>query len=161
LGIVSALTFDDQNSIRAWINHNGPGPDLDTIFTLDLPEWYDSNLIDTFNITLRGRRASPTRTISLFLKDKDKPTWFDVGSYLQPATNRFFSHTFDIMASGFDLKMFDSDSFFSVAYGCHFKHLKTIGNLSQSPVPEPSTMLLLGAGLACLARFGRKKFLKN
>lgn len=39
-------------------------------------------------------------------------------------------------------------------------HEFAVAGLSTSPVPEPTTMLLLGAGLIGLAGFGRKKFKK-
>jgi len=39
-------------------------------------------------------------------------------------------------------------------------YLTGSGTLGRSPVPEPTTMLLFGAGLLGLAGFGRKKFKK-
>ena len=44
-----------------------------------------------------------------------------------------------------------------VAALSHFEGFSTGG----APVPEPSTMLLLGTGLLGLAGFSRKKFRKN
>ncbi len=42
-----------------------------------------------------------------------------------------------------------------------FDNVRFSNDANNSPVPEPATMLLLGSGLACLAGFGRKKFLKK
>ena len=39
--------------------------------------------------------------------------------------------------------------------------LQSFSGITAEPVPEPSTMLLLGADLVGLAGFGRKKFFKK
>ena len=43
----------------------------------------------------------------------------------------------------------------------HRGDLQSFSGITAEPVPEPSTMLLLGADLLGLAGFGRKKFFKK
>lgn len=164
IGTASALSFDRHDDTDKLIEYYGTGPDTRTIFTFDLPSWYDSTLVDVFNITLLGDwyYGFNSSTIELFLRDEDGPTWYLAGS-VNPAgwAGYSFSHTFNVIASSFDLAMFDSDSSFSVAYGCKFRHDKTLVHIEQHSVPEPATILLIGTGILGLAGCTRKKFRKS
>jgi len=77
-------------------------------------------------------------------------------------TEYWISTTFDFT----DTPLFDQHIITFLSDQTHWDGWNTYGQVAISsigvePIPEPSTMLLLGAGLLGLAGFGRKKFFKK
>ena len=55
----------------------------------------------------------------------------------------------------------DFSNMVDISTGGPFNHLFRVSSSALTPVPEPTTMLLLGSGLIGLAGYGRKKFFKK
>jgi hypothetical protein len=154
--MASALSFHDSATGTDWINTNSSGPDTRYTYNLDLPSWYDSDLATKFDLTLTGHGDNSRKAIDFYVSVDDKSSWTMVGSYNAPR-GVSFTETLDIL--GYK-GLFDGHDNFDVAYGCHYWHDMTEVNIEQNPVPEPTTLILLGSGLVGLAGFGRKKFKK-
>ena len=79
-----------------------------------------------------------------------------------PNTPQDITYIFDNSEIGY-FNSFAADGFWGTAFDpdCHYWNDGVTLYVETSPVPEPATMLLLGTGLAGLAGFGRKKFLKR
>lgn len=152
--MASALSFHDSATSTDWINTNLTGPDTRYTYNLDLPSWYDSNLVTKFDLTLTGHGDNSFKDIDFYVSVDDKSSWTKVGSYDAPWQTPF-KETIDIL--GYK-GLFDGHDHFDVAYGCHYYHDITEVNIEQNPVPEPATMLLLGSGIFGLAGVGRKKY---
>jgi hypothetical protein len=106
--------------------------------------------------------------ISVVSRDTDSSVSFEnvylgselLGNFGGPGWNNWTVTDIDL-SSGF---MLTGDIILSGPFSASQELSKVevlVGSGSPAPVPEPTTMLLLGTGLAGLAGFGRKKFKKN
>ena len=142
---------------------------------------YDTNIseLSKFDITLYGYGDNSASPIDIYLSFDDKATKTMVASY-NVGLSQPFILKLDILSnkllyafpasavfadkgslSNISLNSFVGVDYFWVGYGCHFYHDKTEVDVQVSPVPEPTTLYLLGLGLVGLGILGRKKFKKN
>ncbi len=164
-GAIVILDYDSDgifeytyNANHDYVSHEGNQyMDWSSIFTLYLPESYDSSLVTVFTITLHGSDAdNTTQTIELYMNDGgDSSNYTDIGGKSIPNNNPF-SIQWDVFQSGFDLSSLDGDSYFNAGYGCHFYHDSTTVHIEQSAVPLPAGIFLLGSGILGLLGIRRK-----
>jgi len=141
------------------------------------------NDVSSFNITLLGHYDNSSSPIDIYLSFDNKATYAKVASYNVPdqGPTSYFNLQLNILTGdllykfpasggtyvdvgnlmgGIDKYDFVGLDSFWVGYGCHFTHDKTEVDVQVSPVPEPSTLLFLGAGLIGVGILARRKFKK-
>jgi len=85
--------------------------------------------------------------------------FFDSGNIPISASNLYDYYLGDLSGYGPDISIAIEAREYVDQYGMANRS-RYYASASESPVPEPTTMLLLGAGLVGLAGFGRKNFKK-
>jgi hypothetical protein len=137
---------------------------------LDLPSWYDSDYVTSFDITLTGDGDNTDGyPINVFLGFDGHSSYTEVASHdveqgipftliLDIDDNALWYNGTKVGSlSNVSLGDFDGKGSFSVGYACHFWHRSTELDISQ--VPIPGAVWLLGSGLVGLVGL-RKKFNK-
>ena len=181
-----ALTFDYTHDAdpNVWINNDDYAPDANNWYQLLLPDWYDSTEVTVFTIDFYGYGDDSTKSIDVWADlgagSPGKIVGYDVQNGRRPFVLRMdlvngdlyrnyqqsdstwtgFIDTSAALSSWPSLADFDGLGSFLIGYACHFYYDKTSLHIEQHPVPEPSSMLLLGFGLVGLAGV-RRKFLRH
>ena len=179
----NTVDFKDVDSSSHYIDNSGSG--RDTTFEADLyfpdggdsslysdgmgvfefDNYYNTNSINTFTITLAGHALNNNQTIEIFLNLTG--TWIAVpgASYTADLWNNF-TLTMDILNQqllyndvyvgdiNYAMANFVGIDSFKVGYGCHFTHDSTSVHVAGSyttPIPEPVTCITLLLGIFGLA----------
>lgn len=103
-------------------------------------------------------------------KDNREGTW-DIDDWLKPDGMTEYANLMIVLKGGTGnyagyllddvTKPISGEWFTDSVLDAGLSHLSIYGQGTSTPVPEPATMLLLGAGLIGLSGFGRKRILKK
>ncbi|SHO45280.1 PEP-CTERM sorting domain-containing protein [Desulfopila aestuarii] len=145
-GTVSGVFAQDGDQYVELDSHPAPGDArMQQKVNLDIGTY----VLD-FYYRSRTSNHYGTNGISWGYEDITTSTSFDLGSVNYKSDWTLFSSTFSIASAG-DYNIWFESSFDSNTVGGF------IDNVSLTPIPEPATLLLFGAGISGIATFFRRK----